>query len=54
MEEIKQIFKKLVETSIINACLIVDLAEKLDFTNEQFYIDWEDKLNKLSIKDHNK
>lgn len=27
--------------------------EKYKMTNEQFFIDWEDKLNELSIKDHN-
>lgn len=28
-------------------------VEELKMTNEQFFIDWEDKLNELSIKDHN-
>lgn len=32
---------------------IVELAETNNLTNEQYYIDWEDKLNKYSVKDHN-
>ena len=33
---------------------IVSQAEELKMTNEQYYIDWENELNKLSVKDHNK
>ena len=32
---------------------VVSWAESRGLTNEQSYIDWEDKINKLSIKDHN-
>lgn len=28
-------------------------VEQLEMTNEQFFIDFEDRLNELSIKDHN-
>ena len=33
---------------------IVSQAEELKMTNEQQYIDWENELNRLSVKDHNK
>lgn len=29
-------------------------AEKANMVNEQFYIEFEDAVNQLSIKDHNK
>lgn len=32
----------------------VDLCEKENLTNEQFYIEFEDTMNRLSTKDHNK
>lgn len=32
----------------------IDLCEKENLTNKQFYIEFEDTLNKLSTKDHNK
>ena len=31
----------------------VELCENENLTNEQFYINFEDKLNELSTKDHN-
>ena len=34
--------------------LLIKEAEMLGLTNEQFWIDFEDELNELSIKDHNK
>lgn len=46
-------FKLLLEQSEDLLYQIVELAERLDLTNEQCYLDWEDKLNNLSIKDHN-
>ena len=33
---------------------IISLAEKEALTNKQFFIDFEDKLNAFSVKDHNK
>lgn len=33
--------------------LLVKEAEELGLTNEQFWIDFEDELNELSVKDHN-
>ena len=46
-------FKLILEQSEDLLYQIVKLAERLDLTNEQCYLDWEDKLNNLSIKDHN-
>ena len=46
-------FKLILEQSEDLLYQIVELAERLDLTNEQCYLDWEDKLNNLSIKDHN-
>lgn len=36
------------------ALMTVEEAEKSNLTNEQFYLAFEDILNKVSIKDHNK
>lgn len=39
----------------LKLCLqCVDEAEKNNLTNEQFYIAFEDCLNKVSVKDHTK
>ena len=39
----------------LKLCLqCVDEAEKNNLTNEQFYIAFEDCLNKVSVKDHAK
>lgn len=39
----------------LKLCLqCVDEAEKSNLTNEQFYITFEDCLNKISVKDHTK
>ncbi len=39
----------------LKLCLqCVDEAEKEGFTNDSFYLAFEDCLNKISIKDHNK
>ena len=46
-------FKLILEQSEDLLYQIVELAERLDLINEQCYLDWEDKLNNLSIKDHN-
>lgn len=32
---------------------VIKEIENAGMTNEQFFIDFEDKLNELSIKDHN-
>ena len=47
-------FKALLEDNKRNIQKIVELAEAANLTDEQYYINWEDYLNKVSIKDHNK
>ena len=43
--ELKQVCKE----QVINAQLILELAQKLELTNEQFFIEWQDSLNKVSV-----
>ena len=43
--ELKQVCKE----QVINAQLILELAKKLEITNEQFFIEWQDGLNKVSV-----
>lgn len=33
--------------------MFIKEVEEAQMTNEQFFLDWEDKLNELSTKDHN-
>lgn len=33
--------------------LYIKSVEEAKMTDKQFFIDWEDKLNLLSVKDHN-
>ena len=47
-------FKSILEGNKRTIQRIVEVAEKAHLTNEQCFIDWEDYLNKISIKDHNK
>lgn len=32
---------------------LIEVTEKLGYTNEQAFIDFEDELNELSVRDHN-
>ena len=32
----------------------INIVEELELTNEQWFIDWEDKMNRLTVEDHNK
>ena len=32
--------------------MIVKVAEDVGLTNEQYYIDWENYLNKISVMEH--
>ena len=32
---------------------LIEVTERLGYTNEQGFIDFEDELNELSIRDHN-
>lgn len=46
--------KVFAEKVLDNAKALVDFVESQGLTNEQWFINWEDKLNELSIKDHSK
>ena len=41
--------KKVCEEQVVNAQLILKIAKKLEVTNEQFFIEWQDGLNKVSV-----
>ena len=43
--ELKQVCKE----QVINAQLLLEIAKKLEVTNEQFFIEWQDGLNKVSV-----
>ena len=43
--ELKQVCKE----QVINAQLILEVAQRLEMTNEQFFIEWQDGLNKVSV-----
>ena len=45
-------FKLMLEENKRNIQLIVKVAEDAELTNEQFYLDWEDYLNKISVMEH--
>lgn len=40
--------------ALITINCIISLAEKEHLTNEQFFINFEDRLNEFSVMDHNK
>ena len=52
-QTIKEFFL-LLEENKTNIKYIVSLAEKLKVTDTQEYINYEDFLNEMSTKDHNK
>ena len=52
-QAIKEFFL-LLEDNKINIKYIVSLAEELKVTDTQEYINYEDFLNEMSTKDHNK
>ena len=43
--ELKQVCKE----QVVNAQLVLEVAKKLELTNEQFFIEWQDGLNKVSV-----
>ena len=45
-------FKELLQENIRNIDMIVKVAEDANLTNEQYYLDWEDYLNQISVKEH--
>ena len=51
-EQIIQEFKRLLEENKRNIDMIVKVAEDAELTNEQYYLDWEDYLNRISVMEH--
>ena len=51
-DKIIEEFKKLLQDNIRNINMIVKVAEDVGLTNEQYYIDWENYLNKISVMEH--
>ena len=51
-DEVIEEFKLLLLENIKNIGMIVKTAKKLGLTNEQYYLDWEDYLNKISVMEH--
>ena len=45
-------FKRLLQENIRNIDMIVKVAEDAVLTNEQYYLDWEDYLNRISVMEH--
>lgn len=45
-------FKMLLEENKRNIAQIVKVALKANLNNEQYYLDWEDFLNKISTGDY--
>lgn len=45
-------FKLMLEENKRNIQLIVKVAEDARLTNEQYYLDWEDYLNEISVMEH--
>ena len=45
-------FKILLQENIRNIDMIVKVAEDAHLTNEQYYLNWEDYLNQISVKEH--
>ena len=45
-------FKILLQENIRNIDMIVKVVEDAKLTNEQYYLDWEDYLNKISVMEH--
>ena len=43
--DLKQVCKE----QVIIAQLVLEVAKKLELTNEQFFIEWQDGLNKVSV-----
>ena len=45
-------FKQLLQDNKRNINMIVKVAEDAGLTNEQYYLDWEDYLNRISVMEH--
>lgn len=46
-------YKELAKLYIEQLELFIKVIERYELTNEQWFIEFEDSLNKLSTKDHN-
>lgn len=53
-KELIEHFKQFLKLNIENVKASIKIAEALGCTNEQFFLDYEDELNNLSVCDHNK
>ena len=51
-DKVIEAFKKLLEENKRNIQMIVKVAEDAGLTNEQYYLDWEDYLNRISVMEH--
>ena len=51
-DKIIEEFKRLLQENKRNIDMIVKVAEDAGLTNEQYYLDWEDYLNKISVMEH--
>lgn len=51
-DKVIQEFKELLQENIRNIDMIVKVAEDVGLTNEQYYLDWEDYLNRISVMEH--
>ena len=47
-------FKELANQALFNCSVINTLAKELKQTNEQWFLDWQDKLNEISVADLSK
>lgn len=46
--------KDIAKQTIFTCKVIDNLAKRFALTNEQWFIDWQDELNKISVADPNK
>ena len=51
-DKIIEEFKRLLQENKRNIDMIVKVAEHAHLTNEQYYLNWEDYLNQISVKEH--
>lgn len=42
--------RKLMEETILYCQEVDRIAKELDITNEQYFLDWQDKLNEISVR----
>ena len=49
-----KLLQRIAKQSIFTCKVIDKLAKRFKQTNEQWFIDWQDELNKISVADPNK